>query len=66
MFSLSSCQIKNKNFQHILIIWNGSNTFPPTAIQNSIAMGQEFYPEYEEMNIMIKSINTKLLIKMLA
>ena len=47
MFSLSSCQIKNKNFQHILIIWNGSNTFPPTALQNSIAMGQEFYPEYE-------------------
>ena len=22
--------------------------FPATALQNSIAMGQEFYPEYEE------------------
>ena len=39
---------KIRIFSTFLLIGIAAIFFPATALQNSIAMGQEFYPEYEE------------------
>ena len=39
---------KIRIFSTFLLFGIAAIFFPATALQNSIAMGQEFYPEYEE------------------
>jgi len=39
---------KIRIFSTFLLLGIAAIFFPTTALQNSIAMAQEFYPEYEE------------------
>ena len=41
---------KIRIFSTFLLLGIAAIFFPTTALQNSIAMGQEFYPEYDEEN----------------
>jgi hypothetical protein len=54
-------------FSALLFIGVATLFVPVTALQNSIAMAREYYPEYEEMNIMKKhmTITKIMIIKML-
>ena len=60
---------KIRTFSIFLLFGIAAIFFPATALQNSIARGQEFYPEYDKkMNIiMIKKdmIHTKIIIIMI-
>ena len=57
---------KIRTFSIFLLLGIATLFVPVTALQNSIAMAQQYYPEYEEMNIITKNmIHTKMTKKIL-